>query len=196
MNALTFCAHDADCRQREFASAITASQIVFGCMAYSANDVQRDYSIWRTTLMNNQIRNRNRRGTATVELALVLPIFFAVLLGIIEFGRAMMVSQLVTNAAREGARMAILDGSSNAECEQWIKGFLQSAINAGSADVSVTITVTPAPGNPSPGNEVANASPRDLCTVQVSVPFDRVNYIPGDYLAGKQLTGQSAMRHE
>ena len=49
-------------------------------------------------LMN---RRHDRRGAALVEMALVLPIFFGVVLGIVEFGRAMMVSQMVTNAARE-----------------------------------------------------------------------------------------------
>jgi Flp pilus assembly protein TadG len=36
-----------------------------------------------------------------VEMALVLPIFFTVLLGIVEFGRAMMIGQLITNSARD-----------------------------------------------------------------------------------------------
>jgi Flp pilus assembly protein TadG len=45
-----------------------------------------------------------------VEMALVLPVFMMVLLGIVEFGRAMMVSQLLANASREGARLAIVEG--------------------------------------------------------------------------------------
>jgi len=48
-------------------------------------------------------KRHRRRGAAAVEMALVLPIFFTVVLGIIEFGRAMMVSQLMATSAREGA---------------------------------------------------------------------------------------------
>lgn len=131
-----------------------------------------------------------------VEMALVLPIFFMVVLGIIEFGRAMMVGNLVTNAAREGARLAILDGSTNGEVVSAVTEFLAQAVDIGAQNVTVTIETEPAPGNPDPGNNVANCQPRDLITVRVSVPFDQVAYIPGDYLNGRQLVGQSSMRHE
>ena len=77
-------------------------------------------------LMNRQ---HNRRGAAIVEMALVLPIFFGVVLGIVEFGRAMMVSQMVTNAAREGTRLAIIDGSTNTTVETWVEEFLNDSIN-------------------------------------------------------------------
>lgn len=148
------------------------------------------------SLNKNRRKPQDRRGTALVEMALVLPIFFAVVLGIVEFGRAMMVSQLVTNAAREGARIAVLDDSSNAEVTQFIKDFLEDSINASPDDVTVTITVTAAPGNPNPGNEVGNAEQRDQCTIRVEIPFNKVNYVPGKYLDGKKLVGESSMRHE
>jgi len=47
-------------------------------------------------------------GQAMVELVLVAPILFLVLLGIVDFGRAIAYDNEVTNAAREGARVAIL----------------------------------------------------------------------------------------
>jgi Flp pilus assembly protein TadG len=140
--------------------------------------------------------NTSRRGTALVEMALLLPIFVMVTLGIVEFGRAMMVGQLITNAAREGARLGIIDGSTNADVRISIESFLLQSTNIQAQDLTITITVTPAEGNPDPGNEVANAQPRDLVSVDVSVPFDKVSYITGDYLKGKTLTGRSAMRHE
>lgn len=131
-----------------------------------------------------------------VEMALVLPIFFMVVLGIVEFGRAMMVGQMVTNAAREGTRMGIVDGETNTTVTNWIEDFLENSINVDPNDVTVTITVTEATGNPPASNQIGNASAKDLITVHVSVPFDEVSYVPGDYLNGKNLTAQSAMRHE
>lgn len=133
-----------------------------------------------------------------VEMALVLPLFIMLVLGIVEFGRAMMIANLVTNAAREGARMAVLDGSTNVEVTNTIQTFLKSSISnsLSTSDMPVTITVTPAAGNPDPANNVANALSRDLVTVKVQVPFNKVALIPGKYLAGQQLSGLSAMRHE
>src|SRR5690606_33312307 len=64
---------------------------------------------------------KQRRGAALVEAALVLPVFVGVTLGIVEFGRAMMIGQLVTNAAREGARLAIIEGSTNSDVEASVR---------------------------------------------------------------------------
>lgn len=142
-------------------------------------------------------RGTNRRdGAALVEMALVLPIFVMVTLGIVEFGRAMMVSQLVTNAAREGTRLAIVDGSTNAEVDTFIDDFLVAAVGVNKADITVDITVDEATGNPSAGNAVESASSKDLVTIKVQVPFDKVSYVAGSYLSGKNLVAVSAMRHE
>jgi Flp pilus assembly protein TadG len=54
---------------------------------------------------------RARRGQATVEFALVAPIFFLLLFGIIEGGRFILYYETLNNATREGARYAIVHGS-------------------------------------------------------------------------------------
>jgi Flp pilus assembly protein TadG len=56
---------------------------------------------------------RRRRGQALVEFALVAPIFFLILFGIIDFGRYIYYVQILNNAAREGARYAIVHGSNS-----------------------------------------------------------------------------------
>ena len=49
-------------------------------------------------------KGRGQRGAAAVEFALVLPLFLLLGLGTIDFGYYFFVSEIVTNAAREGAR--------------------------------------------------------------------------------------------
>jgi hypothetical protein len=49
------------------------------------------------------------RGQALVEFALVLPILLILLLGILDFGRAVAAYNSVSNAARSGARVAIVN---------------------------------------------------------------------------------------
>ncbi|MGE3315220.1 MAG: TadE/TadG family type IV pilus assembly protein [Planctomycetaceae bacterium] len=143
-----------------------------------------------------RIKRNQRRGAVIVEMALTLPLFFMVVLGIVEFGRAMMVSQLLTNAAREGARLAILSGNTNEDVENAVTEFLELSANIDAGVVTVNISITPAAGNPDPGGQIANAQSRDLCSISVQVPFDEVSYIRADYLAGKSLVGTCAMRHE
>jgi Flp pilus assembly protein TadG len=53
------------------------------------------------------------RGQALTEFALIAPIFFLTLFAIIEFGRAVYTIQMLNNAAREGARYAIVHGASS-----------------------------------------------------------------------------------
>lgn len=50
-----------------------------------------------------------RRGVALLEFALVLPILMLLILGIVEFAWFTKNQQTVSNAAREGARIASLD---------------------------------------------------------------------------------------
>jgi hypothetical protein len=50
-----------------------------------------------------------RRGQALVEFALVIPLFLLLLVALFDLGRAVFTFNTLTNAAREGARMAIVN---------------------------------------------------------------------------------------
>jgi len=137
-----------------------------------------------------------RRGAALVEMALVLPIFLTVVFGIVEFGRAMMVSQMITNSAREGARMAVISGNTNADVEANIHDFLKKSVGLQNKDVTVTITITAGPGNTDPGNLLAKSEAGDIINVNVAIPADKASYIGNSFVKGKSLVGQATMRHE
>jgi Flp pilus assembly protein TadG len=70
-------------------------------------------------------RIREERGTALVELALVLPLLLVVLLGMLDFGKAFNEWMSQTHLASEGARLAAVnycpspssDGSGNLTCD-------------------------------------------------------------------------------
>ena len=51
---------------------------------------------------------RRTRGQAVIELALVLPLLLLVVFGITEFGRAWMCMNVLTSAARDGCRLAVV----------------------------------------------------------------------------------------
>jgi len=51
---------------------------------------------------------RRRAGAAAVEAALVLPMVLLVLFGILEYGRLLALRQICNNAAKEGARFAVV----------------------------------------------------------------------------------------
>lgn len=127
---------------------------------------------------------RSRRGASAVEFAVVAPVFFLVVLGIVEFGRMIMVQQVLTNAAREGARVAVLDSATTARVENRVNDYLSSANLSG-----VSITITPNPPN--------SAGFDEPVIVRVDVPFAAVSVLSKPFLAGAtNLTAQSIMRRE
>jgi Flp pilus assembly protein TadG len=103
-------------------------------------------------------RGAGDRGAAAVEFALCLPILLLLVFGIIDFGRALNAQITLTQAAREGVRLAAL-GFSNAD----VQARTQSAAPALSG-VSVTI----------PDSCPAGAGPAADAQVDVSYSFSFV----------------------
>ena len=85
------------------------------------------------------------RGAAAVEFALLLPVLLLLVFGIIDFGRALNAQITLTQAAREGARLAAL-GQPN----------VVSRTKAAATGLNpVTVTVTACPANAGPGDDAS-----------------------------------------
>jgi Flp pilus assembly protein TadG len=82
----------------------------------------------------------DERGQALMETAVTLPIILLVSIGIFEFGRAYQTWQVLTNAAREGARVAVLPGVNDAAVTARVQEYLTDGLiaNPASADIDVT----------------------------------------------------------
>jgi len=105
---------------------------------------------------------RDERGAALVEFALTLPLLLVVIAGIVDFGFLFQRYEVVTNAAREGARIGTLPGYTEAAVRDRVRQYVQSGLNlstaaldaavvnsaAGVAVTNPTITVTPGGGAP------------------------------------------------
>ena len=72
-------------------------------------------------------------GQAIVELALTLPLLLLIVLGVFDFGLMFQRFEVVTNAAREGARVAVLPEYSPAQAEAHAENYLHSGGIAGTA---------------------------------------------------------------
>ena len=75
-----------------------------------------------------RIRSRagNDRGAELIELALVFPILLLLVAGIVDFGFLFQRYEVVTNAAREGARVAVLPNYTVADVQQRVSNYLVS----------------------------------------------------------------------
>jgi Flp pilus assembly protein TadG len=81
-----------------------------------------------------------RSGQNLVEFAMIVVLLLAIVLGIADFGRLWMTNQAVTNAAREGARLAALPNgfSDPAAVTASVTSYLTSA-NLDPASATVTL---------------------------------------------------------
>lgn len=131
-----------------------------------------------------------------VETALVLPIFVLIVLGIVEFGRAFLVANMLAESARHGARIAILPGSTNSAIVAEVKSRVSELASVNGEFVDVDVTVTPHPQNVGSNGSLSDAQKRDLVTVVVAVPFSKVNVMPIEWLKSTDLKGSCSMRHE
>jgi Flp pilus assembly protein TadG len=128
-----------------------------------------------------------RRGASTVEVAIIAPVVFLLILGLVEISRGLMVINLLTNAAQRGCRVGIIEGKTNSDVTTAVNNALAAE---GVSGDSVSIQVNDGSA------DVANAQPGDEVTVIVTVPASKVSWVPKiQYLTGT-ISGQYTLRRE
>lgn len=122
---------------------------------------------------------RQERGAVAVEMAIVMPLLVAMIIGIIDFSRIFNAELQLSQAAREGARLMAL-------------GFSTSDVKAR----ALLAAPNPAFGAPLPssGVTVGTACPTsgittEVATVQVTYQFQGIFW-----MNGKWLTQEAVMR--
>ena len=125
---------------------------------------------------------RRSRGQALVEFALVFPIFLLLVIALVDVGRAVFAYNTVTNAAREGARLGIVNQDSTSIATRAIR---QTQI-AETAAPNVTVQIKKAIPNPDPATN-ANCAPIEVgCVVIVTY---QTTYTPMTPIIGRILFG-------
>ncbi|MGE0405624.1 MAG: TadE/TadG family type IV pilus assembly protein [Candidatus Korobacteraceae bacterium] len=134
-----------------------------------------------------KVRQR-QYGAVLVEAAIALPVFFLLLIGVVEFGRAFNLYQVMTDAAREGARLAVAPAANSSslptteEVRTEVFRFLDSA--------SVPRSVTTVNVNQTSRTVNSVTTSFTEVVVQSSYVF---HFLPIPQL---QLTAQAEMRNE
>jgi Flp pilus assembly protein TadG len=131
------------------------------------------------------LSGKQRRASASVELAVLAPVLLVLLFGIWEIGRLVQIQQVVDNAAREGARQAARGDLTSAQVQTAITQYLA---DAGVDTTGITFTYVDSSGSPSvtrtspidvpnPSIDVINANPSDQIHVAVNVPYKNVRWL-------------------
>ncbi len=122
-----------------------------------ANIIREMRSIWCGH--DAATAERSESGAALVEFTVLMPVFFLVLFGIIEFGSMIWLQNTMTSAAREGARVSAVQNSGPS---------LQPAANKACARMAIssagqTFTIVASEGAPTPSGTTT------YCDVSVTV---------------------------
>lgn len=161
-------------------------------------------------LIPARARRKGERGDALVEFALVVMLFFLMVFGIVDFGRAFYTYHFLSTAARSATRWAMVNGSdcnSDASCngtapmnsgpasetdvQNYVKGLVPTGIDS-------TKVVTTACGVV--GGGVCSASPPSCtvingpgCTVSVTVSYNLNFLVPFVHSGTVALSSNSSM---
>ncbi|QVL31176.1 pilus assembly protein [Telmatocola sphagniphila] len=124
-------------------------------------------------------KSKQRRGATTVEFAVVAPVVFMMIFGIIEWSRYVMALNVTQNAVREGTRFALArtdtlqTGISVTNVQQNVANFV-SQMGSSLTNVTVTVYKTNVYGQPTDqyGNVVSASTS--------AATFDQTSF--GDYI--------------
>lgn len=144
------------------------------------------------------IRNRER-GQALVEFALILPLFLLILFGLFDVGRAIYAFNTINQAAREAARLAIVDQTVAHVQAEGAQSAVSLAVDASDIVVDFRDRVTP----DTPGSCTAAVAGDDnntdgivLCLAVVTVPYEYNAATPiiGNLLGTIFMEGESRFK--
>lgn len=131
---------------------------------------------------------QDTRGQAMVEFALVLPLLLILLIGVFEFGRAWNVYHAVTDAARLGARSAVV--ADPVTTQDSVYAIIRRALSRAAIDTNnATISMT--------GWRTGSGTP---ASINIQVPYQFVFLKPfmhwSDNKASITLQSTFVMRNE
>ena len=151
-------------------------------------------------------RWRLRRGTTTVEVAVVLPVFLAFLYAVVQFGHVCMVENLLQSGCRQAARLGSTENVTTAEAIE----VAERVIGSGMRLEPITIVVRDASvydtGGETPATsddfndlaalELAEAQTRQLFLVRAEVMYNDIAPLSLPWMQNVRVVGQTVMRHE
>jgi Flp pilus assembly protein TadG len=147
-----------------------------------------------------------RRGATVIEVAMIAPIFFLFVFGLIEYGRVQMISNMMNASCRSAARLGSTEGVSTADVQARVRQMMASCVAAQHLTVEVkdasvydgtgTLPQSETDFSAMPNLEVDDALSRQMFLVRASVAYNDIAMVPMPVLEGVTLRGKVFMRHE
>ena len=128
-------------------------------------------------------KRHDARGQAIAEMGIVIVLFVTLVMGLMEFGRAWMIANMITHAARDGARSAARFTDRNPDCTITDTSGIESGVIAQIGAVMDTGTIS--------GVTVSQSVQSGIPVVQVqvtgTVPY-MFNLVASEFAVARTVT--------
>jgi Flp pilus assembly protein TadG len=131
------------------------------------------------------------RGQALVEFAIILPVFFLLVAGMFDFGLGIYSDLTLINAAREGARLGIVDPGNTTAIEERVRAM---ADNLDGSKLSVSIACERVAGSVFTSCSDPKWQPGDA--TKVTVDYEYTMFFPLLFGTEIPLSSEAKMRIE
>ncbi len=138
-------------------------------------------------------RRKDRRGQSLVEFGLILPIFLLLVFGIVDLGRAVFAYSTLNSAAREAARLAVVDQVPSHIADEAVKQAY--ALDVDAADVTLDWRSAFNPDTPNSCAAFVGQNDVVTCTLFITVNYDfnAATPIIGNIVGTIEMAGESKM---
>ena len=133
-----------------------------------------------------QPTGRGRRAAATVEFALIAPLFIFLIIGAIEVSRGILVKQALSDAARRACHTGTQPGTSNATIIKDVNDMLtDNKIDSTSATITILVNDVQV--------DASTAKQDDKLSVKVAVPVSKVMLLTAIFLRQSQIESETVV---
>lgn len=133
-----------------------------------------------------RLKCRRAKGQALVEFALVIPIFLLIVVALFDVGRAVFTYNTLTNAAREGARLAIVNQDTDSIINR--AKHASAIVELDVPNITVDFYQVAADGTPDTSKVCEPAAVGCLAVVKFEATYRPITPIVGSFLFGSGVT--------
>jgi Flp pilus assembly protein TadG len=134
---------------------------------------------------------KNQRGGSLVEFAVIAPLLFVILFGIVEFGLILYNKAVLTNGSREGARYGIVTSNSLSAVTTVVENYCNPRLRTFGTMTNVSVSTVPHTDLATPFNDNLEV------LVNWNYSFLAFPNLPGVGLNNSiNLSGRTVMKYE
>ena len=153
-----------------------------------------------------RIAQQDRRGTTTVEVAFVLPVFLTLMFAVVQFGHVCMVESILQSGCRQASRLGSTEEVTTAEAIEQAETVIGSGVRLESIEIIVKdasvydtggdLPITSEDFHNLPDVELETMESRQMFLIRAEAMYNDIAPLSLPWMKNVRVVGQTVMRHE